>query len=243
VSFVVTIDGPAAAGKSTTARGVARALGFLYVDTGALYRAFALKVRDAGVAPDDDPALEALGETTAISLTGAPEQAHVWLDGRDVSDEIRTPEVSELASRLAARSVVRRRLVETQRALRARGPLVGEGRDLGSVVFPDAEVKLYLDADLDTRAQRRQRELERRGIPVALAAVREELERRDARDRSRADSPLRVAEGALVLDTSGLDVERQVARVLEIVRSHPAFPGRAPAGDGGGERLPPTATA
>jgi cytidylate kinase len=227
VSFVVTIDGPAAAGKSTTARMVAQALGFLYVDTGALYRAFALKVRDAGISADDEQALEQLGTNTDVTLSGSPENAHVWLDGREVSDEIRTPAVSELASRLAAQPVVRRRLIETQRALRSLGPLVGEGRDLGSVVFPDAEIKIYLDADPDTRAGRRQKELSLRGIPVRVEDVRSDLIRRDERDRSRSDSPLRVADGAVVLDTSGLDVEDQVARVLTIVRSHPAFPGVA----------------
>jgi cytidylate kinase len=240
MSFVVTIDGPAAAGKSTTARMVAQALGFLYVDTGALYRAFALKVRDTGIPPGDEAALEALGVTTDVTLSGSPENAHVWLDGREVSDEIRTPAVSELASRLAAQPVVRRRLVETQRALRSLGPLVGEGRDLGSVVFPDAEVKIYLDADPDTRARRRQRELERRGIPVALEDVRTELERRDQRDSSRSDSPLRVADGAVVLDTSGLDVEDQVAQVLTIVRAHPAFPGVPQAGASGADRHRPS---
>lgn len=235
MSFVVTIDGPAAAGKSTTARMVAQALGFLYVDTGALYRAFALKVRDAGVSADDEAALESLGGTTDVTLSGSPENAHVWLDGREVSDEIRTPAVSELASRLAAQPVVRRRLIETQRALRTLGPLVGEGRDLGSVVFPDAEIKIYLDADPDTRALRRQKELERRGIPVALQDVLTELIRRDDRDRSRSDSPLRVADGAVVLDTSGLGVEDQVSRVLAIVRAHPAFPGVPQAGAGGAD--------
>jgi len=235
MSFVVTIDGPAAAGKSTTARMAAQALGFLYVDTGALYRAFALKVQDAGISADDEAALETLGRTTDVTLSGSPENAHVWLDGREVSDQIRTPEVSELASRLAAQPVVRRRLIETQRALRSLGPLVGEGRDLGSVVFPDAEVKIYLDADPDTRAMRRQQELEGRGIPVPLADVRTELLRRDERDRSRGDSPLRVADGAVVLDTSGVDVADQVAQVLTIVRAHPAFPGIPHAGAGGGD--------
>jgi cytidylate kinase len=233
VSFVVTIDGPAAAGKSTTARAVAQALGFLYVDTGALYRAFALKVLEAGVSPDDDAGLERLGAGTRLSLSGSPEHAHVWLDDRDVSADIRTPEVSELSSRLAARPVVRRRLADTQRRLRDRGPLVGEGRDLGTVVFPDAEVKIYLDADLDTRARRRQKELERRGIPVPVDEVRTELARRDERDRTRAESPLRVAEGALVVDTSGLDIPQQVSRVLDLVRAHPAFPGLAAGGEQG----------
>jgi len=225
MSFVVTIDGPAAAGKSTTARAVARELGFLYVDTGALYRAIALKTWREGVRPDDDPALERCLALTRLSLAGGAEHPEVWLDGEEVSNEIRTPAVSELSSRLAARPVVRRRLVGIQRELRARGPLVGEGRDLGTVVFPDAEVKIYLDADLDTRAHRRHDELTRGGIAVTLDEVRTELARRDERDRTRGDSPLKVAEEAVVVDTSGLDVPGQVERVLEVVRRHPAFPG------------------
>jgi CMP/dCMP kinase len=225
MSFVVTIDGPAAAGKSTTARAVARELGFLYVDTGALYRAIALKTWRDGVRPDDDEALERCLALTRLSLGDGAERPEVWLDGEEVSNEIRTPAVSELSSRLAARPVVRRRLARIQRELRERGPLVGEGRDLGTVVFPDAEVKIYLDADLDTRARRRHDELTRGGIAVALDEVRAELERRDERDRTRTDSPLKVAEGAVVVDTSGLDVPRQVERVLEVVRRHPEFPG------------------
>jgi cytidylate kinase len=224
MSFVVTIDGPAAAGKSTTARLVARALGFLYVDTGALYRAIALKTWREGVRPDDDEALETSLAGTRLSLAGSAERPEVWLDGEEVSNEIRTPAVSELSSRLAARPIVRRRLQRIQRELRERGPLVGEGRDLGTVVFPDAEVKVYLDADLDTRARRRYDELTRGGIAAALDEVRAELARRDERDRTRSDSPLKVAEGAVVVDTSGLDVPGQVERVLQVVRRHPAFP-------------------
>lgn len=221
--FVVTIDGPAAAGKSTTARAVAARLGFLYMDTGAMYRAMALKVREEGIAPGDSAALaECLGRTR-VELSGSPDEAHVWLDGEDVSTRIRTPEVSEMASRLAALPEVRRHLVSLQRALRERGPIVAEGRDLGTVVFPEAEVKIYLDADLATRAARRARDLQSRGIAAAADQVREDLGRRDARDRSRADSPLRPPEGALIVDTSGLDVEQQIARVMDAVRSHPAY--------------------
>ncbi|MGH7729794.1 MAG: (d)CMP kinase, partial [Candidatus Eiseniibacteriota bacterium] len=196
MSFVVTIDGPAGAGKSTTARAVAARLGFLYVDTGALYRALALKVQRGGVAPDDLAAVERCARETQVALSGSPDGTHVWLDGADVGDAIRTPEVSELASRLAAQSPVRRRLVEIQRALAERGPLVAEGRDLGTVVYPDAAVKVYLDADLEARARRRARELEQRGIPVALEDVRAELARRDERDRGRTESPLVIPERA-----------------------------------------------
>jgi cytidylate kinase len=235
MSFVVTIDGPAAAGKSTTARAVAQALGFLYVDTGALYRALALKVQNGGISPDDVAAVERCASDSELALSGLADHPRVWLDGVDVSDEIRTPAVSELASRLAAQPAVRRRLVEIQRGLRERGPLVAEGRDLGTVVFPDADVKVYLDADLATRGRRRYRELERRGIPVPLDEVVEELERRDARDRGRKDSPLAIPAGAVVVDTSSLGIDEQVAAVLEAVRAHPSWPEAARAARATGE--------
>jgi cytidylate kinase len=239
VSFVVTIDGPAGAGKSTTARAVASRLGFLYVDTGALYRALALKVRNGGVLADDLAAMERCARETQVALSGSPEHAHVWLDGTEVSEEIRTPEVSELASRLAAQPGVRRRLVEIQRGLMARGALVAEGRDLGTVVFPEAEVKIYLDADLETRARRRALELGRRGIAVAVGQVREELARRDDRDRGRADSPLQVPPGARVVNTSSLTIEQQVEAVLRAVREHPACPAGARGGaTAGGAGVP-----
>lgn len=234
MSFVVTIDGPAGAGKSTTARAVAARLGFLYVDTGALYRAIALKVRQGGVPPDDLAAVARCARETQVALSGSPDGAHVWLDGTEVGDAIRTPEVSELASRLAAQSPVRRRLVEIQRALAERGPVVAEGRDLGTVVYPEAEVKIYLDADLDTRARRRAAELAGRGIPVAVDDVREELARRDGRDRGRADSPLLVPDGARVVNTSSLTVEEQTDEVLRAVRAHPAFPAGAAGGGSSG---------
>jgi len=224
MSFVVTIDGPAGAGKSTTARAVATTLGFLYVDTGALYRALALKVLRQGVDPDDEDELERTLKETRLSLGGSSERLQVWLDGEDVAGEIRTPAVSEMSSRLAALTRVRRRLVEVQRALREHGALVAEGRDLGSVVFPDAQVKIYLDADPATRARRRHEELRGRGLPVRLEDVSEDLGRRDLRDRSRTESPLVAASDAQVVDTSGMTVADQVAEVLRRVRAHPQCP-------------------
>lgn len=235
MSFVVTIDGPSAAGKSTVAREVATRLGFLYVDTGALYRALALKLRRLGAAPDDPAAVAGMLAGTALDLSGSPAEPHVWLDGEDVGGQIRTPEVSELSSRVAALPAVRRWLVRIQRSLRERGPVVGEGRDLGTVVFPDAEVKIYLDADPATRARRRARELEERGLPVPFERVLEEMERRDRRDRTRADSPLRAAEGAVVIESSGLDAAQVVEEVLRVVRAHPGWRLAAGApGPGGG---------
>jgi len=224
VSFVVTIDGPAAAGKSTTARALAERLGWRYLDTGAYYRALALKALHAGGPPEDDATATALAAGTRIGFSGDPARPHVLLDGVDVTDAIRTPEVSEGASRVAAFPGVRRLLVEWQRSLRAAGPLVGEGRDLGTVVFPDAEVKLFLDADLRTRAARRHAELTGRGLPARLQDVEREMRSRDERDRTRADSPLRPAEDAVVLDTSGMDLATQVEAALRVVRAHPGCP-------------------
>lgn len=235
MSFVVTIDGPSAAGKSTVAREVARRLGFLYVDTGALYRALALHLRRRGGSVEDPASVEAMLAASELDLSGSPDEPHVWLGGEDVSGLIRTPEVSELSSRLAALTAVRRWLVRIQRALRERGPVVGEGRDLGTVVFPDAEVKIYLDAEAATRAGRRARELEQRGLAVPYERVLEEMERRDRRDRTREDSPLRAAEGAVVIESSGLGVAEVVEAVLEVVRAHPACPRGPGAAPGAGD--------
>ena len=167
MSFVIVIDGPSGAGKSTTARRVAKQLGILFLDTGALYRAVAMRVLERGVPVSDAAAVEQCARDARIDLAGSPEDTLVLLDGQDVSREIRTPEVSELSSRLATQSGVRRQLVALQRAFAQRGPVVAEGRDLGTVVFPGAQVKVFLDADLEARAVRRTRELQARGIGVA----------------------------------------------------------------------------
>ncbi len=224
MSFVIVIDGPSGAGKSSTARALARRLGILFLDTGALYRAIALRALSLGVAAQDEAAAERCAREARLDLAGPPDDARVLLDGEDVSREIRTPVVGEMASRVATLSGVRRQLVDVQRAFARRGPVVAEGRDLGTVVFPEAQVKVYLDADLDTRAERRTRELQSRGLAVSRDDVREDLQRRDQRDRSRLDSPLRRAEGAHVLDTTRLSLEQQVDAVLGIVRAHPECP-------------------
>ncbi len=227
MSFVVTLDGPAAAGKSTTARALAERLGFQFLDTGAFYRALALKAHRVGLSADDGPGLGAMARGTSIRVSGSPQHYHVYLDDEDVSGAIRSPQVSELASRVAAVPEVRRTLVGWQRAMREQGPLVGEGRDLGTVVFPDAEVKVFLDADVGTRALRRCRELQAHGLPAGLEDVRADLQRRDDRDRNRADSPLKPAPDAIVVDTSGMELESQVLAVLRVVRAHPDCPADA----------------
>ncbi len=199
--MVIAIDGPAGAGKSTVARALAARLGFTYLDSGAMYRAVGmLALRD----PAADPG--ALARSARIELAAAGTDApRVLLDGIDVTGEIRTPEVSEAASRVAALPEVRAALVARQRELLAAGDWVAEGRDIGTVVAPDAELKVYLDADPDERARRRAREL-----GVDQAGVRAEQSLRDERDRSREQSPLRAPDGAVILDTTSLDVEGAV---------------------------------
>ncbi len=219
--LVITIDGPAAAGKSTTARAVARQLGCLYLDSGAMFRAFALKVDRLGLAAslDDAPGLDALARATDIGFTGPLDDPTVVLDGEPLTTEIRTPRVSELASRVAALPAVRARMAELQRAIAARDPLVAEGRDMGTVLFPDATVKIFLDASVEERARRRHRELAARGLELDPFAVQAEIEQRDRRDRERDVAPLVPAADAIVLDTTGMTVDDQVAAVLAAVRA------------------------
>jgi cytidylate kinase len=217
--LVITIDGPAAAGKSTTARAVARRLGCLYLDSGAMYRAFALKAERLGLfAAQDGPGrLESLARATVIGFTGPKDDPTVVLDGEPLKDEIRTPRVSELASQVATISAVRERMSELQRSIAARESLVAEGRDMGTVLFPDAPVKIFLDASVDERAKRRQKELAARGLDSVLADVKAEIELRDRRDRERILAPLVPAADAIVVDTSGMSVDAQVDAVLKAV--------------------------
>jgi len=231
VSFVVTIDGPAAAGKSSTARAIAATFGWRHLDTGAFYRALGLKGRRLG-ALDDPAALARIAGATTIGFAGEPATPRVILDGVDVSEAIRSPEAGDAASRLAAIPEVREVLLRWQRASAEGSPLVGEGRDLGTVVFPDADVKLFLHADVRTRARRRLAELAGRGLPLDMDQVMEELESRDRRDQTREASPLKPAADAVVLDTTGLDLEGQVAAALAVIRAHPRFPAREPSGPG-----------
>jgi cytidylate kinase len=210
---VVTIDGPAAAGKSTAARELARRLGFRLVDTGALYRGLAWAVRAAGVPAQDGPALRAVLERTEVALVG--DRVHV--NGRDVTGELRTPELSALTSLLTRVGAVRDKLTPLQRTLASGGGVVLEGRDTGSVVWPAAEVKFYLDAQPDVRAERRHAEMSARGIAADAATVGEDLARRDRQDRERELAPLVRPQGAEVLDTTALSVDEVVQRMLQTV--------------------------
>jgi cytidylate kinase len=210
---VVTIDGPAGAGKSTAARELARRLGFRLVDTGAMYRALAWAVREAELAAEDGPELRALLARTRVDVVAG----RMIVNGRDVTDAIRTPEIGSLTSTLTALRPVRDKMTPLQRALGLAGGVVFEGRDTGSVVFPEAEVKVYLDASLDARARRRQQDLRAQGVELSLAAVRAEVARRDAQDMGRALAPLVQPEGALVLDSTAMTVEAVIDRVVEAV--------------------------
>ncbi|MEW6271230.1 MAG: (d)CMP kinase [Thermodesulfobacteriota bacterium] len=225
---VVTIDGPAGAGKSTVSRALAERLGFTYLDTGALYRAVALAAGDdpararridatdsGAVSPDDEAALAALAR--ALPLAFSDNGARLAIGGRDVTSAIRTPEISQRASKISALPAVRAALLEVQRRIGAAGGIVVEGRDAGSVVFPDAEVKFFLTADLAERGRRRAAELRARGIEADEEAVRRDIESRDARDAERAAAPLVRPEGALVVDTSGLSVEQVIQRLHDVV--------------------------
>ncbi len=213
--LVIAIDGPAASGKSTTAKLVAKKLGYLYIDTGAMYRAMGLKASRLGIPMSDAGAIAAMAGSTSVTQRPGRRGAATYLDGRDVSREIRTPEVSQLASDISTISAVRRRLVAQQQEMGRDGGVVMEGRDITTVVFPDADVKIYMEASVGERARRRQAELARKGINSSLEEIEDQIRARDLQDSSRSDSPLSRAPGAMVIDTTGLSIDRQVELVLE----------------------------
>ncbi len=217
--IIVTIDGPAGAGKSTVARRLAQALNYRYVDSGALYRAVAWQVRQTGLNPADAPALEQMLQDFRPQIATEIQEFRLSAGGRDLTRELRTPEVTQAASRVATQPLVRRWVSETLRRLAPEGGVVAEGRDLGSVVFPDAEVKFYLDADLTTRAARRQQEWQESGVAADLAGTRKDMADRDNRDQNRSVAPLTVPEGAHYVDTSSLKPEEVVARCLAAIEA------------------------
>ncbi|HVR29818.1 MAG TPA: (d)CMP kinase [Thermoanaerobaculia bacterium] len=216
---VVAIDGPSGVGKSTVARLLATRLGVAYLDSGALYRAIALQVLGAGVDPDDAAAVERLLERTRLEIQSAPgADIEIRIDGERVSEELRQPAVARAASRIAAQAAVRRRLTAVQRSAVPPAGAVVEGRDIGSVVFPETPHKFFLDARLEVRAQRRLRDIRRTRPEAELAEVVSEIGERDRRDRERSLSPLRLDDSYQVVDTSDLDADEVVRRIEDAVR-------------------------
>jgi CMP/dCMP kinase len=216
--MIVAIDGPAGSGKSTVAREVARRLGFTYLDSGAMYRAVTLRALEEGADLDDGPALGVLARGLDIQLQRRDgDNAQVVVDGRDVSEAIRDPRVTGASSTVAAHPRVREALLEKQRALMASGNYVIEGRDIGTVVAPDAAVKVFLTADPEERARRRAAELERRGLSIDRDEVRAAIEQRDNLDTTRSAAPLRRADDAELIDTTGLDAGEVADRIVELV--------------------------
>jgi len=212
--LIIAIDGPAGSGKSTTAQLVAEELGYLYIDTGAMYRAAALHVLRSKIDPNDTAAVVNAVNSCEIRLSGNIHKTLVLLDGEEVSHEIRTPEVTLLTSAVSEIPHVREILVGAQRVIGALGGVVLEGRDIGSVVFPDADLKIYLEADLQTRATRRLSELLAQGVDTTMEEVSSSMHERDAVDTNRKHSPLRRAEGAIVVNTTNLSIEEQVERIV-----------------------------
>jgi CMP/dCMP kinase len=217
--MIIAIDGPAGAGKSTVAKAVARRLQYLYIDTGAMYRAVAWRVLQDGIALTDAKRIGELAVAVTIELVGSVDDLRVLINQRDITGEIRTPEISQAASIVSAIPAVRRALVARQQELGRVGNVVMEGRDIGTVVFPRADVKIFLDASTVARTERRFVEDLQKGAAASREQTRAALESRDHRDSSRADSPLVQAEDAVYIDSSSFTIEEVIAQVLRVVEA------------------------
>ena len=222
----IAIDGPAGSGKSTTAKLVAKALGLLPIDTGAMYRAVALKVIREKIDPYDEEKVGEIAGKVNIEQKLENGEIHTYLDGEDVSTAIRTPEVNNTVSIISAYPSVRKKMVELQRKLAKAGGVVLEGRDIGTVVLPDADLKVYMIASLEERARRRLKELREKGMDVSLKDVKQEILMRDEMDSKREYSPLKIPEDAFILDTTNLTVEEQVEKILKEVERRFGLKGR-----------------
>jgi cytidylate kinase len=215
--LVIAIDGPVGAGKSTVSKLVARKLGYLYVNTGAMYRAVALKALRLGMDINDPIVMAMLAEATDIQLQQQGDGGvRVFLDGEDVTEAIRTPEVSEASSIVSAHEGVRKVLAERQKVMAELGGVVMEGRDIQTVIAPDAEVKIFLTASLEERAKRRWLELQQKGISVSYEEVLQEVKERDERDKNRTIAPLRKAPDAVEIDTTGITPEEVAEKIVEL---------------------------
>ncbi|MEW6326838.1 MAG: (d)CMP kinase [Thermodesulfobacteriota bacterium] len=228
--LLITIDGPAGAGKSTVSKKIADILGYTYLDTGALYRALALSAQKNNLNPDREEDLEKLCRKPAIALTYNAGRLTVILAGEDVSEEIRTPEISMLSSYISAKPMVRRSLLEMQRDMGKKGGVIAEGRDMGTVVFPDADIKFYLDASPEERASRRHKELRQKGNNLDYEQVCKEMLKRDADDSSRVVAPLMPAPDAIYVDSTDKTIDEVIAFMLAKIEEKAAL--RAEEGGG-----------
>lgn len=216
--LTIALDGPAGAGKSTIARLLARCLGILYLDTGAMYRAVGLKALRLGLSTHSEPAIAMMLANTVLEIRFQDQEQQVWLDGEDVTRAIRTPEVSLAASDVSALPAVRLKLVELQRAIAARQSLILDGRDIGTFVLPDARWKFFLTADPAERARRRLHDLKARGDrSTTLEQVRQDMDYRDRQDSQRSLAPLCQADDAVLVDTTRLTIEEVVARLMQVI--------------------------
>ena len=213
----IAIDGPAGAGKSTIAKAVAAKKGYIYVDTGAMYRAMALFILRNGIDPEDAAAISAKCTEADITIEYRDGAQVVLLGGENVNDYLRTPQVSDMASRTSVNGNVRRKLVELQQQLARRQNVVMDGRDIGTVVLPDAQVKIFLTASVEVRAGRRYKEMIEKGEEADLEAIKAQIRERDERDMNREISPLKQAEDAVLVDTSDMSIDEVVERILGIV--------------------------
>jgi cytidylate kinase len=217
--LTIAIDGPSGAGKSTVARALSKRLGYLYIDTGAMYRTVALRAKEKGISPENELALSQLASSLHITFVTEGEQTHIFCDAEEITEAIRTPEISRLASFISRQKGVREALVRMQKEIGKGGGVVLEGRDIGTVVFPDAHVKFYLDAETDERARRRYHEMVEKGVNVDLKETQEELAQRDHSDMHRNHSPLKKAKDAVFIDSTHRSVAEIVEEMVRVVKA------------------------
>ena len=218
MGFNIAIDGPAGAGKSTIARRTAQELSFIYVDTGALYRALAVFLVDEGVSPEDTENVKEAVKSVKVSIAYENGEQQVLVNGRNVTDRLRAESVGNMVSTISAIPAVRAALLDLQRDLAKAHDVLMDGRDIGTNVLPDAELKIYLTASVETRAERRYRDLQEKGVEKPLSEIKKEIEERDHRDMTRAIAPLKQAEDAVYLDTSHMNIDEVVEAIRQLYR-------------------------